>query len=72
MATGKRSGLFGRFWGLLGRALDWLLGKSTHKYRKKFTGNDAFWENVIASQSGWQQKQPGDPLRNGSVAPRNQ
>jgi hypothetical protein len=30
-----------------------LLGKSAHEHMKQFTGNDTYWENVLASQSGW-------------------
>jgi hypothetical protein len=26
-----------------------VLGKSTHEYMKQFTGNDAYWDRVIAA-----------------------
>ena len=58
MATEKSSGLFGRFWRSLKRGI---LGRSTHQYRKKFTGNDEFWAGVLAAEAGWQQKQPRGP-----------
>jgi hypothetical protein len=62
VATEKSSGLIGRLVSSLGRALErGILGRSTHEYRKKFTGNDEFWQGVLAAQAGWQQNQPRGP-----------
>jgi hypothetical protein len=72
VATEKSSGPFGRLLRSLGRALErGILGRSTHEYRKKFTGDDEFWEGVLAAEAGWQQIQPRDPIRDASVAPPN-
>jgi hypothetical protein len=30
-----------------------ILGKSNRVYMKQFTGQDVYWKNVLAAQTGW-------------------
>jgi hypothetical protein len=42
----------------LGHALKrGILGKSSNDYMKQFTGSDQYWDEVVAAQNGWLQKQ---------------
>jgi hypothetical protein len=54
MKSSERSGWFHRAWTAICRGL---LGKSGHEYRKQFTGSDEYWDEVIAAQRGWPEKQ---------------
>jgi hypothetical protein len=54
----NNSGLLRRVGAALRRAI---LGKSSHEYIGRFTGNDEYWDRVIAAQAGWPQVQPPKP-----------
>lgn len=59
MSTNESPGLLKRMWSAIGRALKrGILGKSDDAYTKQFTGNDAYWDRVIAAQLGCQQHRP--------------
>ncbi len=58
MRCSQRSGLWRRTLDALGIALRrGILGKSAQGYMSQFTGNDQYWERVIAAQAGWPQGQ---------------
>jgi hypothetical protein len=62
MTSHESPGFLHRLCTALGAALKrGLLGRSTHAYRKQFTGSDAYWDRVIAAQVGRSQKQPPQP-----------
>ncbi len=39
----------------------WLLGKSGHDYMKRFTPDDEYWDNALASQHGRPQQPSPKP-----------
>jgi hypothetical protein len=58
----KSPGSVQRMLTALGRALKrGILGKSSNDYMKQFTGSDQYWDEVVAAQKGWLQKQPPQP-----------
>jgi hypothetical protein len=50
MKSSVRDGWLRRTWTAIKRGL---LGKSSHEYRKQFTGSDEYWDEAIAAQLGW-------------------
>ena len=66
MTSLENPGFWRRLWTNIGAALKrGLLGKSNHEYMKQFTGSDEFFDEAIAAQRGWLQKQPAksEPVR---------
>ncbi len=61
-AVQESPGFLRRIWTALGGALKrGILGKSSHAYMKQFTGSDEYWDNAIAAQRDWAEKQPPKP-----------
>jgi hypothetical protein len=54
--TTPRPGLAHRLWTALRR---FILGRSDGDYMKQFTGDDAYWDNMLAAERGW----PPDPKK---------
>ncbi len=55
-------GLWRRLLTAVGGALKrGMLGKSGHDYMKQFAASDEYWDEALAAQLGWPQKQPRKP-----------
>lgn len=59
MTVHENPGWLRRQWTAVVRGLKrGILGRSTHEYMTQFTGNDEYWDRVIAAQRDWPPKQP--------------